>query len=40
MLFLVAGWSEGLLLAPSRVRHLVSEPSASPLPYKFERVMA
>jgi hypothetical protein len=40
MLFLVAGWSEGLLLVPSRVRQTMTQSVASPIPYKFERVMA
>jgi hypothetical protein len=39
MLFLIAGWSEGLLLAPIRMRQAVSEPLVRCMPYKFKRVM-
>jgi hypothetical protein len=39
MLFLIAGWSEGVLLAPIRMRAAISEPVISRMPYKFARVM-
>lgn len=39
MLFLVAGWSEGLLLVPIHLREAISEPVISRMPYKFARVM-
>ena len=39
MLFMVVGWSEGLLLAPIRLRQAVNEPIVDCMPYQFERVM-
>jgi hypothetical protein len=39
MLFLVAGWSEGLLLAPKHARQAVNEPVVINAPFRFERVM-